>query len=782
MIDKTASPEITAMLSQLHRGGAWSYWWTDHGRESVWWEVETPAPIPESWNNVYFGIHATSSKGGQHERSKIATIAAINCLFAEFDSKDFPGGKSEALNHVTGLPVLPSVLVDSGGGYHGYWLLQDVYPLETEQDRKRAQAIQAAWVKYTGGDPGAKDLARVLRLPGSLNHKYDPPRPVGFIWADYSLLHDLNELEALSNAGNRPQEAPRAPRAGNNGRSTTDPGSYWLKQAVLKAHAGSRNETGLWLAAQLRDSGLARGEAESVMLDYANQAPAGDHPYTSFEALASLASAYSRPPREAATLPGSNGGQIRAGVNLSAAPDLDSEPGPIPNQGSLTDTANADRLARRHGAFMRWVNEWGWLTWDGKRWAIDQKEIAMRYAKQTARNIYQEAAQADDDSRAKDLASWAGKSLNRSRLDNMLYLAQSELQARTEDFDLNPWLLNVGNGILDLQTGKLSTHEPKAHITKIAGADYDPGATCPTWERFLDRIFSGNQDLVKFIQRAAGYSLTGDVSEQVFFFLYGTGANGKSTFANAIHDIMLEYGMKARAEVLMLRRYDAIPEETAQIAGVRFMLAAELGEGQRLNEPLIKDLTGGDKLRARLLYRKSFEFYPMAKVWLYGNHKPAVYGTDEGIWRRPKLIPFAVKIPEGEQDKRLPEKLRAELPGILTWAVRGCLEWQRQGLNPPEAVNAATREFRAEQDLIGQFIGDCCLISELATVTAGELYEAYKAWADNGGVTPKSRFVFARQLEERGHSTTNPDGSKRRDIAGRAYYTGLGLLGDASNE
>lgn len=211
------------------------------------------------------------------------------------------------------------------------------------------------------------------------------------------------------------------------------------------------------------------------------------------------------------------------------------------------------------------------------------------------------------------------------------------------------------------------------------------------------------------------------------------------------------------------------------------MLAAELGEGQRLNEPLIKDLTGGDKLRARLLYRKSFEFYPVAKVWLYGNHKPSIYGTDEGIWRRPKLIPFTVRIPEPDQDKQLPDKLHAELPGILAWAVRGCLQWQRIGLKPPHSINAATAEFRAEQDIIGQFLEECCIQNDLASVTAGELYEAYKSWCETSGMNSKSQFVFSRQMGERGYSTTNPDGSKRRDSSGRAYYVGLGLLKGSNN-
>jgi P4 family phage/plasmid primase-like protien len=609
-------------------------------------------------------------------------------------------------------------------------------------------------------------------------HGPDSPLPEAPAW----LLDLIRNLRKSKPAAPGPVTTP-----------SPDAGAYWLRYYLQRATPGNRNEHGFSLGCQLRDSGVSLAEAESIAVQYARGVP-GDG-YTEGEALASVRSAYNGSRREAARLPGlamgSNGhgtntaarAYLHNPIDLSAAPEGDSTPGQIPTLGSLTDTANAARLAGHYGDQLRWVPEWGWIPWDGKRWAIDQEEIAMKYAKATARSIYTEAAQAEDDSRARDLASWAGKSLNRSRLDSMLYLAKPELQARPENFDADPWLLNVANGILDLRTGQLKPHDKSSMLTKITGIEYNPAAGCPTWERFLDRIFRGDRLLTEFIRRAVGYSLTGDTSEQVFFFCYGLGANGKSTFANAIHDLLSEYAMKARAEALMIRRFDSIPEETAQIAGVRFLLAAELGEGQRLNEPLIKDLTGGDKLRARLLYRKSFEFYPIAKVWLYGNHKPVIHGSDEGIWRRPKLIPFEVTIPEAERDKRLPEKLRAELPGILAWAVRGCLDWQRQGLNPPAIVNTATAEFRAEQDIIGQFIDDCCIQSNLARVTAGALYGAYKTWCEAGGMTPKINVVFSRQLAERGIITEkDSEGKNRRDASGRAYYLGIGLREGTSDE
>lgn len=565
-----------------------------------------------------------------------------------------------------------------------------------------------------------------------------------------------------------------------------DAGAYWLRYYQTRVSVGTRNEHGFALALQLRDSGVIEGEAESIMLQYAQAAPGPG--YTEREALASLRQAYQGPRREPARLPGvitaSNGRHPAQPDSWEKIPIGDSDPAEDPETPGLNDVGNARRLARRFGHLLRFVPEWSWLVWDGQRWAPDKTGQVIEFAKRTARAIYLEAAEAGDEERAKDIAKWAGSSHNRSKIDAMIALARSDplIVARPEEFDQDPLLLNVKNGILDLRTGRLKPHDPQAMQTKIAGCAYDPEAQAPTWSAFLDRIFNGNHDLIAFLQRAVGYSLTGDVGEQCLFFLFGTGANGKSTFTGAVQDALGEYGMKTRAETLMQKRQDSIPEEVAQLAGVRFMLAAELGEGQRLNESLIKDLTGGDKIRGRLLYQKSFEYYPVAKPFLYGNHKPAIRGTDEGIWRRPKLIPFRVTIPEPERDPKLPEKLRAELPGILAWAVQGCLDWQSGGLRTPDEVKAATAEFRAEQDVLQAFVDDCCIESNLATVTAGELYRAYKAWCEQVNENTLSQRKLSQALDERGYSTKGPDGKPRRDAAGRAYYLGLGLLNPAREE
>jgi putative DNA primase/helicase len=414
------------------------------------------------------------------------------------------------------------------------------------------------------------------------------------------------------------------------------------------------------------------------------------------------------------------------------------------------------------------------VVYDGKRWLEDKTGEMMRKARRSAREIYQEAARAaaaGTDDRAKDLAKWASRSLYLTRLNAMITIAESILPAQAENFDRDLYMLAVQNGLLDLRTGELQPHDPECYITKIAGANYDPDAKAPTWLAFLDKVFNSDRDVIAFIQRAVGYSLTGDVGEQCLFFLYGIGANGKSTFTGTVQRLLGDYAMKTRAETLMTRRHDTIPEEVAQLAGVRFMLAAELGEGQRLNEGLIKDLTGGDAIRGRFLYRKSFEFYPVAKPWLYGNHKPTVRGSDEGIWRRVKLIPFEVVIPESQRDPKMPEKLAAELDGILAWAVEGCLEWQRSGLRTPESIKAATKDYRQEQDILADFKADCCYFGPNAESVAGELYEAYSHYA--GKQAMSQRAFSQRILELEGVSKGG------RNSAGRQIYKGIGLLEDS---
>jgi len=339
---------------------------------------------------------------------------------------------------------------------------------------------------------------------------------------------------------------------------------------------------------------------------------------------------------------------------------------------------------------------------------------------------------------------------------------------RPEQLDADAWRLNVSNGTLDLRTGRLLRHDPGALITKLAPVEHSTDARCPIWLTFLDRIMRGDVDVIAFLQRALGYALTGDVSEQVMFFLYGTGANGKSTLLNTVHAVLGDYASHTPTETLLLKRGDTIPNDLARLKGARFVTAVEAEGGRRLAEARVKQMTGGDPISARFLHGEWFDYAPEYKLFCAVNHKPSVKGTDHAIWRRIRLIPFTVTIPEHEQDRRLGDTLRGELSGVLRWMLEGCLAWQKQGLGESEAVKTATGAYREEMDMIAAFLGDCCVIDETSSASKSELYQRYEEWCAAGGEQRMTKSELGIRLVERGVED-GKSGSVR-------LWRGLGLL------
>jgi putative DNA primase/helicase len=336
----------------------------------------------------------------------------------------------------------------------------------------------------------------------------------------------------------------------------------------------------------------------------------------------------------------------------------------------------------------------------------------------------------------------------------MVRLAQSEpgVPVRLEELDTDPWRLNVPNGTLDLRTGALHPARPADLLTKLAGVAYDPTAPCPQWERFLGTVLNQDADLIRFLQKALGYTLTGDTREQCLFLLYGTGANGKSTLLTTVRKVCGDYARQTPTETLLLKRGDAIGNDVARLCGARFVVAVEAEGGRRLAEVLVKQLTGGDTVAVRYLYQEAFEYAPTFKLFLAVNHKPVVQGTDNAIWRRMRLIPFAVTIPIEAQDRELGDKLQTELPGILRWMVEGCLAWQREGLGIPQAVQSATEGYRGEQDVLAQFLTERCSLGQGEQVKSSDLYAEYAGWCAQAGESRLSPRELASRLQEGGYT------------------------------
>jgi len=421
--------------------------------------------------------------------------------------------------------------------------------------------------------------------------------------------------------------------------------------------------------------------------------------------------------------------------------------------GPYNDMWNAQRLVEKYGEILKYDVMKGWYIYDGKVWREDTLRQIRTLADEAITAIYRYESLIADEKKRKELYKWLCGSRNASKKDSMIREAESipGIAALPEWFDRDKFLLNCANGTLDLRTGELRLHRKEDMITRILPVPYDPDAKAPTWESFLNRIFEGNKDLIDFIQRAIGYTLTGSTKEQCIFILYGTGKNGKSTFIETIRSMLGEYVRKASDKVFTSREYNYNSMgEIARLPGARMCTTDEPNEGARLEEGLVKHITGGAPLMAKRLYKEPFEFVPEFKLWMECNHKPVIKGTDIGIWRRIMLIPFRAYITAEEQDTELPNKLRAELPGVLAWAVQGCMAWQRYGLMPPEEVRMATDEYRIEMDNLQAFLDECVIADSASSVSSADLYRVYSSWCAENGLRPVSATKLARKLQERG--------------------------------
>jgi len=351
----------------------------------------------------------------------------------------------------------------------------------------------------------------------------------------------------------------------------------------------------------------------------------------------------------------------------------------------------------------------------------------------------------------------------------MLLAAQHKVVIHHSDLDKGRFFLNCRNGTVDLTTGAMRPHERLDLLTHDVEIDYRPDAAAPTWLRFLKDVFAGDADLIDFVQRALGYSLTGDVREQVLLICHGSGSNGKSVFLNILRQLLGKLAWQAAPDLLLQDKARRHPTEQADLFGKRIIVCQETGEGRRFNETLVKQLTGGDAITARRMHEDFWSFEPTHKIWLSTNHRPEIRGTDHAIWRRVRLIPFAAQFSDESDPRKDPEmesRLLTERPGILAWAIQGCLDWQKRGLGMADAVKTATSAYQAEMDVLAGWIADCCVVHRNAKARASALYRSYSEWCEQSGEHPESQRRWGMRLPERGFQRYSNDG---------VWYRGIGL-------
>jgi putative DNA primase/helicase len=418
-----------------------------------------------------------------------------------------------------------------------------------------------------------------------------------------------------------------------------------------------------------------------------------------------------------------------------------------------TDSSNALRLMREHGQDIRYNAAWKkWIVWTGKNWQIDEGYLIHERGMRMVRGIYDDVLKTDDYRERMEIEKYAMQSEAMRRRKAFIEAASliAELNITVNDVDKDPWLFNVGNGTIELKTGVFREHRREDMITRLARVSYDETADCPAWKQFIREIMNYNTDLTGFLQTAAGWALTGDTSEQTMFILYGSGANGKSTFLNTVMRILGDYAIAASTETFMKKNGEQISNDIARLRGTRFVTTAEAEQGKRLSEPLIKQITGNDAMTARFLYGEFFDFVPTFKIFMATNHKPMIKGTDHGIWRRIKLIPFTTTITPDRQDKHLEEKLLREGPGILNWLLEGTRRWCEKGLNTPALISNATEEYRSEMDVLGNFIKECCIQNPGVSIRARELFRAYQEWCEENNERACSERFLSLRLKELG--------------------------------
>lgn len=448
---------------------------------------------------------------------------------------------------------------------------------------------------------------------------------------------------------------------------------------------------------------------------------------------------------------------------------------------SYDDTGNADRFIDRYGNLYKYsyiANKF--YIYDGMKWKVDDKGSIRKLIDEMIESIKNEKVLHSEDVTEEEAREVFQKYYKKTRGTQAKKNIMNELMHRRpatpDDFDRDDMLINVANGYIDLTSRELYKHDINKMFSQITNTDYTEKMQPAVWLDFLNDIFAGDKNVIRYIQKALGYSLTGSTREQIMFILFGKGRNGKSIFVEVISEILGDYSNNMQAKSLMVKKNDNVNTDIARLSKARFVTSSEPNEGFRFDEGLIKQLTGGDKVTARFLYAEEFEYTPKFKIWVSTNHKPIIRGTDDGIWRRLVLIPFDVQIPEEKVDKDLKYKLLREAPAILNWMAEGAYMWMQEGLEMSDKLKAASKAYRTEMDVIEQFIEDECKRVDDGRVKANELYSVYKNWANENNAYKMSNKDFGQKMKEKFKYKRMNTGMYYLGLEKNSKYPGLETL------
>jgi P4 family phage/plasmid primase-like protien len=691
-------------------------------------------------------------------------VTQMQVVLVDLDGGDIAAKRAHLLQHLGP----PNLEVASGGvtpegqaKLHLYWRLTEP---ATGEDLATVCRLRHAIAAKVGGDPAFRSAHQPIRVAGSIHAKGGQPRLVAIL-SSGSVDRDLTEfaeavlaMPPLAGVGSEVAPDPTEDPLDFNGAGRGDVTELFGQQVreggadgVTRFEALSRI-IGYWIR-RCQDGFVTAAQAWQEICDYTAARISPPWPEDRLRQEAE------RLWRRAEA--GNNAAGDPATEDATAGGGDSGDDGLLPI--GFTEDALAAEFSALHGEDWRHVAVWGtWLTWTGCRW---EREGTLR-AFDLARRVCRAAANRANNAKVRTKLSQA------STVSAVERLARADRRHATtaEVWDRDPWLLNTPAGIVDLRSGALAPHDRALSMTKITAAA--PGGDCPAWLAFLDQVTGGDLELQAYLRRVVGYALTGVTSEHALFFLYGTGANGKSVFANTLTALLGDYATVAPMDMFMATSGDRHPTDMAGLRGARIVTSIETEQGSRWAESKLKALTGGDRITARFMRQDFFEFTPQFKLLVAGNHKPSIRNVDEAMRRRLHMVPFTITIPPAQRDKRLPERLLAERDGILAWALQGCLEWQRGGLRPPATVLAATDEYFEAEDALGRWLADCCERGPAYLEPTAALFASWKAWAEAGGEYVGSTKRFSDNLTNRGFERDRDGGAR--------CFRGLRLLRPAA--
>ena len=839
--DRTAEKtQFAQLLQHLWRGGRVGYLWfvsQDGKKHTQWWDTRVVGDYEFNRyiykrldQNIYFGIHPTNKAGTRSTRSLKAPdpkkpnnppVVAANCLFADFDTKDL-GSKDAIMDHLADLPT-PNVIIDSGGGCHCYWLLRDTMPI-TDENREHVIDIQERWVDFIGSDRAVKDLARVLRVPGTRNMKpdYAPDHPVVTITRfDLENLYtweDLVELlppapvaitpaqtytngtgpalnltdEDLVERASRAQNGPKFQRLWD-GVITGYPSQSEADEALLCILAFWTQKDPGSMDRLFRASGLYR-EDKWEREDYRTRSINGAISKTSEtyqpRVITTTTTTSTRngtgPTRAqtAATTDGTYDGPYE-GPPVDLGPIVDPETGEIVATGAPKQ--KWDYRAEDGGILDLWIkqhsHEWMWITgydcwyrWNGTHWAKDETLQMHHQTQKLIDRLNWDAQQAkkraklEQDKEGELVANGYISATKRTaaRMRSVMEIAQPHRAVAAATLDAGN-VINLANGTLDLDTLKLRAHNPTDHLTYTLPYSYDPKADAPRFKRFVGEVLvkeestTPDTDLVHLFQELWGYTLTVDTSQHVMMWLSGEGGNGKSVALNVLQALLGPMACNVNFQTL------GTPGDytLADLPGKRLVLSTESERGGTAAEKQIREIASGDRQRARAIYGTPFEFKPVAKIWWAMNDRPVIKDTSNATWRRLKLIPFHRTFSKEEQDTQLEQTLLSELPGILNWALVGLKRLRTVGsFTEAAAVTDAVAEYRKETNPVAQWLEDRTVALPTPSTLSSELYTDYDLWCHKNGRHSLNATNFGTELKRLKFE-------KKRTNSGYVYPIGL---------